>query len=405
MKTSAFAGIILAAIPLMGLQLAAADVLLLSGGATLEGQLVKDEADEQEIVFNTGKEFSVKRHDIKEIKLDSVSRLEFMRRLEGIKAGDAQAHFELSRWAQAQHLYTFARQELEATLALQPQHEQARKALERLRNDGQPASKPIDVAVQNEQAGNGNPGASKYWQDRNAYYQEVGEACSTLAPNAAADEKSRQNALLVLKKDRTRATEGILAALDFRNTYDVPKRLGALKALEALQTVHSTVSAYLAMAAVADPDENVRKAVVSLVKARADNAAIGGMLQYLMNDFDGNGHVVDEAVRDRAVESIHSLHEDKQIYQSLLYYVTLEMRVSNTELANLQTRQIDSFQNIGGRIVPLSFPVQLPELKITSVHTTVRCPAVNALEALSGQDFGEDADKWGRWIRKVASDK
>ncbi|MBE7462432.1 MAG: hypothetical protein HS116_02960 [Planctomycetes bacterium] len=59
-------------------------------------------------------------------------------------------------------------------------------------------------------------------------------------------------------------------------------------------------------------------------------------------------------------------------------YVTLELRPTVTELANFQTRQIDSFtvQQGGNVIIPilLSFPVQFPELSIQRVRTTATVP-------------------------------
>jgi hypothetical protein len=30
----------------------------------------------------------------------------------------------------------------------------------------------------------------------------------------------------------------------------------------------------------------------------------------------------------------------------------------------------------------------------------VKCPAASGLEALSGQAFGEDLDRWAKWLAK-----
>jgi len=169
--------------------------------------------------------------------------------------------------------------------------------------------------------------------------------------------------------------------------------------------VHPTLSAYLAASAVGDPDTGVRTAAASSIKTRRDDQAVGGMLHYLMASFNDKGKVLNEQVRDNAAGALRGLG-DKRVYQTLLYMVTMELRVTNSELNNFATRQIDSFSvnngaNAASVLVPASFPIQFPELKLTRVRTTVKCPAINSLEAISGQNFGEDIDKWEKWISKL----
>ncbi len=262
-----------------------------------------------------------------------------------------------------------------------------------------------------------NPRVSPVWQERIAYFNRAKELSAQFAAEAAAADKAKtetkadsrtegkaEKALkALLVENKTRTIEGLLSCLDSRTTSEVNTRIGALKAIEASQYTHPTVSQYLAASAIGDPERQVRAAAISTIKARKDDPAIGGMIQYLMSSFDDKGKVLNEEVKAGAVEALQTLN-DKRVYQALQYYVTMELRVTNTELANFATRQIDSFSvNNGANVsvlVPLSFPIQFPELKITRVRTTVKCPAASGLEALTGMNFGEDLDKWQKFFAK-----
>ena len=109
-------------------------------------------------------------------------------------------------------------------------------------------------------------------------------------------------------------------------------------------------------------------------------------MRHLIGAFDKQGNVVNAPVRDAAVKALRSI-DDARVLHTLAYYATLEMRPTVTELANFQTRQIDSYTvNQGAAatvLIPLSFPVQFPELRITRVRTTVCAPA-SAYHALKG---------------------
>jgi len=108
-------------------------------------------------------------------------------------------------------------------------------------------------------------------------------------------------------------------------------------------------------------------------------------------------------LHDAAVDSLRGLN-DKRVYQSLLYYVWMELRLTNISEGNLTTRQIDTFSannnNNFARPVQLALPIQTPELNVTRVQTSVIAPATSALRSVTGQDFGQDWEKWDRWISK-----
>ena len=74
----------------------------------------------------------------------------------------------------------------------------------------------------------------------------------------------------------------------------------------------------------------------------------------------------------------------------------------NGSILGLTTRQIDTFNVNNGTqntaLIPLSLPIQFPDLKLTVVKTTVCAPCA-ALSSFTGQNFGNDLDKWAKWIR------
>ena len=88
---------------------------------------------------------------------------------------------------------------------------------------------------------------------------------------------------------------------------------------------------------------------------------------------------------------------DPRVLDGLIYYVVLEMRPTVTDLVSFKTRQIDSFTiNQGANaslVIPLSFPIQFPELAIKKVRTTVSAPAA-AVQALTRQGLPEILKNW-----------
>lgn len=221
------------------------------------------------------------------------------------------------------------------------------------------------------------------------------------------DGKAIQADATALAKDPN-AKALLLACLDPKNNPEADLRRGALNAMNQAHLTSTEISNTLALIAITDPSEAVRKAAIASIKLRKDDVATKRFMDCLLATYDDAGNVKLQGEHDNAIEGGRALAaDDNRIYQSLLekaYYATLETRITNTELANFKTRQIDSYTvNSGAQvnlILRLSFPVQFPELKITRIRTTVKAPCINAMEELSGQNFGEDVEKWDKWVRK-----
>jgi len=232
------------------------------------------------------------------------------------------------------------------------------------------------------------------------FNRKVVDYARVLGMTSSTDEQ-KQDVVAGLLTEREKSSHVLLGCLDAKKFTSLDVRLGALKGLKVTRPEGARVSPSLAWSAVLDPAEDVRAAAVDLIKQRKDDQAMGGMVRHLLGAFDEAGNVVNAPVCDAAVQGLKNLGE-KRVYEALLYYVLCEMRPTMTELVSFSTRQIDAFTVTQGAavtlIIPLSFPVQFPELAITRVRTTVSAPAA-ALRAATGQDFGADADRWKNWIR------
>jgi hypothetical protein len=230
------------------------------------------------------------------------------------------------------------------------------------------------------------------------------ELCKILG---GSDDKAKAQALAALQKDRLKAGPLLVACLDPKTT-DVTTRLGAMKGIESLRLAGKEYSGALSLAAVRDPVPELRSAAVATIKTRGDDPAIQGMLGQLVSAFDPLGNVKDNGLHNNAVAALKDLG-DRRVYQALLYYVTMELRLTNISEGNLTTRQIDTFSvnNGANNAIPmqLALPIQTPDLSVARVNTSVVspasvAPALSALRSLSGEDFGTDWEKWTRWVDK-----
>jgi len=246
-------------------------------------------------------------------------------------------------------------------------------------------------------------GPSARLQQQQVDKKQILEAFRALAKDTSANDKTREAAVATLQRDKAKSNEQILASLNSASTPEPEVRIGALKAMEVLKPTGQNVSLALAAIAAGDPVNEVRNAAISTIKTRKDDLAVQGMIGQLVSSFDQTGSIRDKLLAARASDAIRNLN-DRRVYQALLYHVWMELRLTNISAGSLTTRQIDTYsvQNNGQNPFPvqLALPIQTPELSMTRVNTSVVAPAVGALKLLSGEDFGDDWEKWGKWVAK-----
>jgi hypothetical protein len=246
------------------------------------------------------------------------------------------------------------------------------------------------------------PAGTPQQQERDAYYRKALEVAAIFSPGAKSDEKKKQEAVYAYtSSNKPLAVEMLMLCMDRRNVKDAQLRMGAIHALQAAKHRAPAYSERLASVAVTDSDPYVRGTAAAVVKENKDDIAISRTVENLMGSYNEAGQIANAAMHDNAIAALNVVN-DRRVFQKLLYYVTTEIRVTNSELANFATRQIDTITvNNGGNttlVTPISLPIQFPEMKIARVQTTAKCPAVNALEDLSGQRFGDDVELWKKWL-------
>lgn len=378
---------------------ATADTVELKTGSKLEGEILDDRSTGDAVVINTGtKTLSLPRAQVSKVAKDDAARAEYKQRVAKLKATDAGEQFALFQWAQEHKLFESATTALHATLKADPQHAGARQLL------GMPSDAMMEFTTQANQdnpeglvVGVG-PNSSKAREEQLAYEKRVLELARKLGRTDTSDAQ-KQEALSALQGEGTKAADVLLGALDCRRVKDAEVRLGAVQGLNALKPVSPRVSPTLAWSAVMDPSKDVRGTTTALIKERKDDAAVCGIIKHLMGAFNEGGEAINASARDNAVASLRAMG-DSRIAPTLVRYCVMELRPTVTE-GTLKERSIQSYTVLSGAtatiIIPLSLPIEFPELTIRRVRTTASAPA-SALRAFAERDFDNDA-AWDRWAK------
>lgn len=106
---------------------AAADVVHLKDGRTLEGTVVDDGA--RYAVTDRDRTHVVRKSEVARVESKPSFMDEYARRLESLPADDAEAVFEFGRWLEQNDWPSRARRAYEEVLELDPEHRGARRAL------------------------------------------------------------------------------------------------------------------------------------------------------------------------------------------------------------------------------------------------------------------------------------
>jgi hypothetical protein len=383
--------------------LSAADHVKLTSGLDIEGQVICDSPATNPLVAIAidGKVLAFNRSEIASTSKDDEGRAEYTKRRDAIKGKNAAAHFELYTWAKSQHFFDYANQELSLTLQCDPSHAEARKIVYAPTKLSKPSANAEAIAQTPAADESMVIGVRPGVRQRSAIDERLVGYCKILMEASPADEVARKNALAVLTIDRAKNTDALVALLDPARDTDEQTRLAALAGIDALKSTGASVSNRLAQTAISDRFLPVRSRSVALIKSRNDESAMNSMVNAYVSSFDESGSVRDPILKGAAVVALKGL-EDKRVMGALFYRATLEVRTAVADLNALTTRQIDSYTvNNGAQatvIVPLSFPIQFPDLNLTSVKTTV-CSPCSALTDFTGQRFGNDLDAWAKFIR------
>lgn len=222
-----------------------------------------------------------------------------------------------------------------------------------------------------------------------AYQAELYNAVKMLA-NEKLESSERFALQESIVREKERAVKGCLWLMDWKNCADPAGRIGAVAALGACAAEPKVAGKPLAVSAIFDPDEKVRKAAAAQIKARKDTVAEKSLIETWKSSFDEQGVLdANEARRKASVAAMREVGE-KNVYQALLWYAQLELRAQTAAPVRIDT------VNITGQGINL--PIELPVIDIISTEGTIVVPALASLKAATGQDFGRNIQKWNEWI-------
>lgn len=403
-ETRLLCGLLLMAVLALLSPLAAGDVLYLRTGGTVEGEILEQTEEVYRLRTSLG---------IVSVPVASVLRVdpapspfaEYDRRRE--QAPDsAEGQFALAQWCDSVGMRAEKRKHLLRVIELDPEHAGARAALGYVRINGlwvdgraaekpaasqpaasQPASLPADPArliaqVQND------------WTRRIRAIRM--NMLDTGSARIAADGRKR-----ILEIHDPLAILPLTRILSDGARYS---RETLVLALSQFPQDEATLN--LAAMALADPDEQIRRDVLSELLRRSDPRVIPQFREALLTDSDklirraavALGKLNSQAAvldlvevlttqRRKVVEVPASIYFDAcaQKYQS-------GSSVSLGGFSNVQYRP-----SVGVAFNPGAFaPTTLEERDVTVFRTEV----LEALRAITGQDFGFDAEAWRRWYEE-----
>jgi hypothetical protein len=214
-----------------------------------------------------------------------------------------------------------------------------------------------------------------------------------------ARQEERAEALRAIAKATDPAGDKVVNHLDTEKHGDWIVRRGAVRGLQALGIAGPRVSSALAWAASRDGEAKVRDEAVSVIKTRGDWAATELLGRYLIDTYDRQGLVINAVVHDQSVEALRAIG-DRRSAEAMLTYVTVEVGTASTGFNGMRTRTMRAAVPQGdGQASSVNLPIEFPEIGMTKCKGTVVVPALAALCALTGQNFGDDQGQWRRWIR------
>lgn len=202
-----------------------------------------------------------------------------------------------------------------------------------------------------------------------------------------------------IKADVERAGAAFAQCLDPKNCPDPIVRLGAVRGITIANPKEETVGRALAACVIAEKNEAARKAAAGLIKSRKDKVADRALVQFYVDSFDPQG-VLLQADRERAAIDAMKMAGNRVLYEVLMAFVTMDVRAGTaTELTPPQTVFITNGGDVNNPNGNINLPIELPNLELKSINTSIMIPAFGALRQITGQKFRDMAQAQA-WVNK-----
>lgn len=173
-----------------------------------------------------------------------------------------------------------------------------------------------------------------------------------------------------------------------RDGKEPAQRTEALQRLKELpaKSVTPPISSQLFKNAVDDADEDVRKSAAEAIQKLDDKEAKKFLFAAAVHP------KIDEKRRKHAAEAIRRV-DDPAVIAALVTMVTYDVR-TGTAMENVPQR----FATISNPAIPITLPIELPDLELRSVSTSLAVYGIIALKEIARRDLGNDPKAWEKWF-------
>ena len=221
---------------------------------------------------------------------------------------------------------------------------------------------------------------------------------AALLDNPNLTENDNKKLVISITRDFERAKKSFAQLLDPHRYPDAHVRIGALKGIDIAYAAMVDVGSYVGAAAMADPDAKVRKAAVQFIKDVNERGAMKYIFGVLLKagEQGESTAIVNQGMGAQAIAALHEIG-DKQVYQVLLFLERVKMNTGITGPTFLDNPKIPAPNT--------DLPCNTPNHEVGMMESVQTFPGLEALKAISGENFQHDLKKWQEWIDKQPSYK
>ena len=362
-----------------------ADRILLTNGRVWEGHII-DQSPDSIVIQTVGGPVTVPRSAVQLVEKAKTRDEIYRDRADALSRDDVNGHFLLALWCEDQHLPKEARYHFYYVIGLDPDHEGARKALGYDRYQGKWMTDPEINQAKGLVLRKGRwltPAQAADFQAAEArearktsLLREVQRLARVIADTRDYRERLEAEKALWRLHDPL-AHPAIAALLDS----PVPQvRLAALKAIKKLDI--RDIPGRLVRVALFDPEDDLRSRAQELLVPLYNPQVRQILLQALRNE--------DKSVNSAAACVLGAV-KDPSTVPALIdaLYFTYHYRPG-------EAAPVLGIRTVGApqpppRTIPLDQPPDSPDVFI------INYDALDALKAITGQDFGTSKRDWLEW--------
>ncbi|MGD8452498.1 MAG: HEAT repeat domain-containing protein [Phycisphaerae bacterium] len=324
------------------------------------------------------------------------------------QAGDTVAEqTALARWCGEQGLATLERHHWRRVLELDPQNDDARRALgyvrvgqlwidgrTRVQEAQRPAPETAEATETEEDPEKLAAAIEGNWRRR------ISAIRSSMLESSLDRQVEKGRAMIAEISDPL----AIVPLVEELAGGSVVCRQVLVQALSRFAEDAATVN--LVAMALADPDADIRREVISELKRRADSRVTGQFRKALESG--------DEVLIRRSAEALGDLRAAEAIPELISVLKSRREKIVEVPVRRFFGGLVDPFaptyMRIGSSRVPvapvvgISNPASLIDMQRRRMNVTVfRTEVRTALRQITGKDFGFEAEDWARWYQENRS--